>query len=165
MTVLLKSGRSAVGTYLFSTCLSQAGQVGIRVTNPRPRRPSGNIVRSLIMSLGCKETVIVWSLDMPTLQHLLRQSQGRVAATSGPAGDHVENRSIYNTASKHRRTSPDRRPHYARPGCDRPPTSRATSPGHDSSPAAWKHDLTVQNPWGPEVSGIPGEEAAVKHVA
>jgi hypothetical protein len=51
------------------------------------------------MSLGCKETVMVWFLDMPTLQHLLRQSQGRVAAASGPAGDHVVNRSIYNTGS------------------------------------------------------------------
>jgi hypothetical protein len=27
------------------------------------------------MSLGCKETVMVWFLDMPTLEHLLGQSQ------------------------------------------------------------------------------------------
>src|SRR5436309_8745775 len=38
---LLKSGRSAVGTCLFSTCLALPGQVGISVTNQRPRRPSG----------------------------------------------------------------------------------------------------------------------------
>ena len=43
MTEPLKSGRSAVGTCLFSTCLALPGQVGIRVTNLRPRRPSGNI--------------------------------------------------------------------------------------------------------------------------
>jgi len=38
----------------------------------------------MIISLGCRETVMVRLLGMPTLQHLLRQSQGRAALAESP---------------------------------------------------------------------------------
>lgn len=58
------------------------------------RSGSGHLVRGaekpsgfragMITSLDCRETVMVWLLDMSTLQHLLRQSQGRVALAASP---------------------------------------------------------------------------------
>jgi|SRR5580693_8297589 hypothetical protein len=59
----------------------------------------GGYQAGMIITLGGKETVMAWLLDMPTLQHLLRQLQGRVALAESPASDHVVNRSIYNTWS------------------------------------------------------------------
>jgi len=64
-------------------------QVGIRAPSTRGSEALRDIGRSMIISLDCKETVMVWLLDMPTLQHLLRQSQGRAALAASPASDHV----------------------------------------------------------------------------
>ena len=46
-----------------------------------------------------EETVRAQLLDTPDLQRLLRRSPGGPGPVGGPAGDHVANRSIYNTDS------------------------------------------------------------------
>ena len=55
-----------------------------------------------------EETVSARLLDTPALQRLLRRSPGGVRPVRGPAGDRVENRSIYNTASTSWESAQDR---------------------------------------------------------
>ena len=103
----LKSGRSAVRSCLFfSACWTRMtsspdysiqgtkGPGGMPCAHYQGRSGSWHLFRGLrrpseisagiIISLGCRETVIVRLLDMPTLQHRLRQSQSRAALAESP---------------------------------------------------------------------------------
>jgi len=55
-----------------------------------------------------------WLLDMPALQHLLRQSRGYTTLAESPAGDHVVNRSFYGHARWRSRCWTARRRHVLR---------------------------------------------------
>ena len=57
----------------------------------------GPMVAGSVTPGTVEETVLVRLPDTPDLQRLLRRSPGGTRPVRGPAGDHVVNRSIYNT--------------------------------------------------------------------
>jgi hypothetical protein len=71
---------------------------------------------------------MVWLLDTPDLQHLFRRSLGRRLPGPGSAGDHVANRSIYNTESTPQGIGADRR--VRKPASPRRARLSMALPGH-----------------------------------